>query len=176
MKSTVYIESTIISYLTARPSRDLVAAAHQQVTSDWWEDVFPQVDSFVSQFVQQEISRGDPEAAKKRLDAVVDLPLLEVNDDIQKLAEHYMAKLNIPERAKLDVAHLAVWKDPIVEDIRKVRSKIETENDNSFEKIFAQAIKAQKQFVDRLVSRSSYRLQIENGSIRPLPQFSQSTK
>ena len=54
MKPTVYIETTIISYLTARPSRDLIAAGHQQITAEWWEDVRPKVDCFVSPFVIQE--------------------------------------------------------------------------------------------------------------------------
>lgn len=108
MKPTVYIESTIISYLTARPSRDLIVAAHQQIIVDWWEDVRPKVDGFISPFVNQEISRGDEEAAQKRIEAVKDLPILEINDEIQKLAEKYFAALEIPEKARLDAAHLAV--------------------------------------------------------------------
>lgn len=64
MKPTVYIETTIISYLTARPSRDLIVAGHQQITAEWWEDVRPKVDCFVSPFVIQEASRGDSEMAQ----------------------------------------------------------------------------------------------------------------
>ena len=108
MKPTVYIESTIISYLTARPSRDLIVAAHQQMTIEWWEDVRPNVEGFISLFVNQEISRGDEEAARKRIQAVKDLPVLEINDEIQKLAEKYFIELEIPEKARLDAAHLAV--------------------------------------------------------------------
>ena len=108
MKPSVDIESTIISYLTARPSRDLIVAAHQQITVEWWEDVHPKVDSFISPFVNQEISGGDEEAAKKRIEAVKDLPVLEINDEIQKLAEKYFVALEIPEKARLDAAHLAV--------------------------------------------------------------------
>jgi hypothetical protein len=108
MKPTVYIESTIISYLTARPSRDLIVAAHQQMTIEWWEEVRPKVEGFISLFVNQEISRGDEEAARKRIQAVKDLPVLEINDEIQKLAEKYFIELEIPEKAKLDAAHLAV--------------------------------------------------------------------
>lgn len=108
MKPTVYIESTIISYLTARPSRDLIVAAHQQITVGWWEDVRPKVDGFISPFVNQEISRGASEAAQKRIEAVEDLLVLEINDEIQELAEKYFAGLEIPEKARLDAAHLAV--------------------------------------------------------------------
>ena len=108
MKPTAYIESSIISYLTARPSRDLIVAAHQQITVDWWEDVRPKVDGFISPFVNQEISRGDSEAAQKRIEAVKDLPVLEINHDIQELAEKYFVALEIPEKARLDAAHLAI--------------------------------------------------------------------
>lgn len=108
MKATVYIESTVISYFTAKPSRDLIVAAHQQITAEWWEIVFPEVDAFISPFVYQEISRGDKIAAQKRIDAVKNLPVLEINAEIQKLAEKYFATLDIPEKAKLDTAHLAV--------------------------------------------------------------------
>ncbi len=59
MKPTVYIETSVISYLTAKPSRDLIVAGHQQITAEWWEQVRPQVECFVSPFVIQEVSRGD---------------------------------------------------------------------------------------------------------------------
>ena len=99
MKPTVYIESTIISYLTARPSRDLIVAAHQQITVEWWEDVCPKVDAFISPFVNQEISRGDEKSAQKRIEAAKNLPVLEINDEIQKLAEKYFVMLEIPEKS-----------------------------------------------------------------------------
>jgi hypothetical protein len=108
MKPTVYLEPTIISYLTARPSRDLIVAAHQQITVEWWDEVRPKVNGFISPFVNQEISRGDEEAARKRIEVVKDLPVLEINDEIQKLAEKYFDMLEIPEKARLDAAHLAV--------------------------------------------------------------------
>lgn len=108
MKPSVYIESTIVSYLTARPSRDLIVAAHQQITVEWWDDVLPQVDGFISPFVNQEISRGDPVVAQKRVEAMRDMPVLEINDEIQKLAEKYFVAFEIPGRARTDAAHLAV--------------------------------------------------------------------
>jgi hypothetical protein len=67
MKPSVYIETTIISYLTAKPSRDLITAAHQQITDEWWTDVRPNVDCFVSPFVIDEASRGDATYAQKQL-------------------------------------------------------------------------------------------------------------
>ena len=111
MITTVYIESTIISYLSAKPSRDLIVAAHQQITNEWWDTIKQQVECYISPFVIQEISAGDQEAAKRRLDLIEDLSILEVNKEIQNLAQKYFAALDIPEKSRLDAFHLAlsVW-------------------------------------------------------------------
>ena len=66
----VYIETTIVSYLTARPSRDLILAAHQQITIEWWENRRADFDLYTSQFVIQESSAGEAAMAQKRLDAL----------------------------------------------------------------------------------------------------------
>ncbi|HKQ04404.1 MAG TPA: type II toxin-antitoxin system VapC family toxin [Blastocatellia bacterium] len=108
MKPAIYIETSVISYLTARPSRDLIVAAHQQLTDEWWDNVRPQVECFVSPFVIQEASRGDKGAAQKRMDAIAGLPILELNDEIRELAATYFAAINIPEKARIDAFHLAV--------------------------------------------------------------------
>jgi len=108
MKSTIYIESTIVSYLAAKPSRDLIVAAHQQLTTEWWDLVRPQVHCFISPFVIQEISAGNEEAANKRTEFIKDIPVLELNREIQKLAQTYFDSLDIPEKARLDASHLAV--------------------------------------------------------------------
>ena len=88
MKATVYIESTIVSYLVAKPSRDLIVAAHQQLTMEWWDLIRLQVDCFVSPFVIQEISAGDEEAANKRIGLIKDMPVL-----VFKKEEKYVAVL-----------------------------------------------------------------------------------
>jgi len=77
MKPKTYIETSVISYLTALPSRDLVIAAQQQMTMDWWasREAF---DLFVSEFVLEEAGRGDVVAAGRRLGGLGGLPLLEV--------------------------------------------------------------------------------------------------
>lgn len=108
MKPTVYIETTIISYLTARPSRDLIGAAHQQLTVDWWDNMRPQVQCFISPFVIQEASRGDADAVTRRMSVISELPILQLNDEIQEIAQRYFSATQIPERAKLDAFHLAV--------------------------------------------------------------------
>lgn len=63
----VYVETTVISYLTARPSRDVIVAGHQQITHDWWQNCHERFDLVASQLVKQEASGGDPEAAQERL-------------------------------------------------------------------------------------------------------------
>lgn len=110
-KTTVYIETSVISYLTAWPSRDLIVAAHQQITADWWEAIRPHVECVISPFVIQEAERGDQSAAKKRLEAIVSLRVLDLNDEITALAQQYFAAIDIPEHARLDAFHLAmaVW-------------------------------------------------------------------
>ncbi len=70
-KLRVYLETTIISYLAARPGRDLVTAAHQQVTADWWRDRQALFEVFVSGLVLEELRRGDPDAADRRK-AIID--------------------------------------------------------------------------------------------------------
>jgi hypothetical protein len=108
MKPIVYIETSIVSYLTARQSRDLIAVAHQQLTLEWWEKVRPQVDCVISGFVVQEASRGDPNAAQKRLEILTQLRVLELNEEIRTLASQYFATLQIPESSKTDAFHMAV--------------------------------------------------------------------
>ncbi len=111
MKSTVYIETSVISYLTARPSRDLVVAAHQQLTTDWWDLALPQLDGFISPIVLEEIAKGDPQAAQKRLNVAGAFDVLELVPSIKELADLYFAAIELPEKARADAYHLAmaVW-------------------------------------------------------------------
>ena len=108
MIPSVYIETSIISYLTSKPSRDLIIAAHQQTTSEWWAKVRPNVECYVSPFVIDEASRGDDEYARKRLEAITDFSVLEVNEEIENLAQKYFLALDIPDKAKIDAFHLAI--------------------------------------------------------------------
>lgn len=110
-KTTVYIESSIISYLAARPSRDLIVAAHQQVTFDWWQNVRGRVECFISPFVLDEIKQGDPEAAQKRMALAEMLSVLKVDEGAKELASLYFQALDIPKKAEIDCFHLAmaVW-------------------------------------------------------------------
>jgi len=111
MKPTVYIETSVVSYLTAQVSRDLVVAAHQELTVEWWEQSLPKFEPFVSPVVLEEIAKGDPDAAKKRMQAVSAFRVLEVVPEVRDLAERYFAAIDLPEKARADAYHLAlaVW-------------------------------------------------------------------
>ncbi len=111
MKATVYIETSVISYLTAQISRDLVVAAHQQLTIEWWQQALPQFQPFVSPVVLDEIAKGDPDAAKSRMDSVAGFGILDISPDVRDLAERHFAAIELPDRARADAYHLAlaVW-------------------------------------------------------------------
>jgi hypothetical protein len=73
MPKTVYIETSIISYLTAQPSRDLRAAAWQQITTQWWQQERAKYELYTSALVMREASQGDAEAAERRLQVLASL-------------------------------------------------------------------------------------------------------
>jgi hypothetical protein len=106
-RKSVYIETTIPSYLTARPSRDLLKQAHQQVTCLWWDEERANYDLFVSRVVLEEAARGDQLAAKRRLAALAEAEVLAAVTQIDDLAELYIQELQIPARASADALHLA---------------------------------------------------------------------
>ncbi|MGK5092358.1 type II toxin-antitoxin system VapC family toxin [Deltaproteobacteria bacterium TL4] len=108
MKPTVYIETTVISYLTSRPSRDLIVAGHQQITQDWWENELPKFEAFISTFVLDEIFQGDRVAANKRIQVVQGFSILQSSTQVVELAERYNQALNIPQKSELDALHLAI--------------------------------------------------------------------
>jgi predicted nucleic acid-binding protein len=108
MKSSLYLETTIPSYLTSRPSRDLIIAGHQQVTREWWETRRGAFQLYLSQLVIDEVSAGDPSVARDRLKTLRDLPLLEITPEVTELASHILASGKIPRRAAADAAHIAI--------------------------------------------------------------------
>lgn len=107
MKSKVYLETTIVSYLTAEPTRDIIQAAHQQITREWWMRRH-RFELFVSQTVITEASRGDATAARRRLAALVEVPLLAVTADTTDMAARFIRAHAIPEKAAVDALHVAV--------------------------------------------------------------------
>ena len=108
MASSVYIETTIVSYLTARPSRDLVQRAHQQLTRRWWRTRRPQFDLYVSPLVIQEAACGDPLRARRRLAALKAVPVLDATSDAMQLAEALAQAGAVPTEAVVDATHIAI--------------------------------------------------------------------
>lgn len=106
MKPKAYVETSIVSYLTARQSRDLVLAAHQQVTRDWWTSRAA-FKLFASQFVLDEAAAGDSDAAADRLSALAEAAILEVTDEAIALAEQLIAGGGLPVQARVDALHVA---------------------------------------------------------------------
>lgn len=108
MKPRLYLETTIPSYLTAWPSRDLIIAGHQQITKEWWRTKRQSYDIFVSQFVLDEAAAGDPDAARERMEVLRAFPSLDVTEAAYALAETLMEAEIIPEKAMRDAFHIAV--------------------------------------------------------------------
>ena len=107
-KATTYIETSIVSYLTARPSCDLLVAAHQHLTAAWWDHQRPRYELFTSQVVLAEAGAGDPEAVQRRLTALEPLPLLDVTDAAIALAATLITGKALPAQAAQDALHLAI--------------------------------------------------------------------
>ncbi|MFC1713630.1 type II toxin-antitoxin system VapC family toxin [Candidatus Poribacteria bacterium] len=108
MKARVYIETTIISYLTARPSRDIVIAGHQQITHDWWSTCRENFDIVSSQLVMQEASIGDQAVAQERLSLLDAITLLDITEEALDLAQNLVASGALPQTATEDALHIAI--------------------------------------------------------------------
>ncbi len=106
MKPKLYVETSIVSYLTSRPSRDVVINANQQLAQEWWENrqIF---DLFISQLVIDEVSKGDRVFAQKRLDLIQNIPFIDFNDEAKDLAKEILRQNVLPPKATLDVFHIA---------------------------------------------------------------------
>ena len=107
MKHTVYIETTIPSYLTANPSRDIFQLSRQSITRRWWDTKRQDYDLGTSDFTVIECRKGDPAAAQRRMDSIKGIPLLEIIGDMYSLSDSYMKFLPIPADSKDDTLHLA---------------------------------------------------------------------
>ncbi|WP_462322951.1 type II toxin-antitoxin system VapC family toxin [Halochromatium sp.] len=108
MAESVYIESSVISYFTARSSRDLVVTARQTITESWWYDHRSKYEIFISGLVVQEISRGDAEAAQKRLTAIEGIPLLGTSEEALVLAQHLLDRGAVPPNSEEDALHIGI--------------------------------------------------------------------
>jgi hypothetical protein len=108
MADRVYIETTFVSYLTARPSRDVVIAGHQQSTREWWEQSRTDFELCTSQLVLQEAGSGDPDAARERLGLLRAMVLLDTTAAAVQLAEALLRANALPEKAGDDALHIAI--------------------------------------------------------------------
>jgi len=108
MKAKVYVETSVISYLTSRPSRDIVIAGHQQTTRDWWHTHRARFNVVASQLVVQEAGAGDPRAAQQRLAVLAELELLAVTEEAMVLAQALVDGGPLPAQAVEDALHIAL--------------------------------------------------------------------
>lgn len=107
MKPSVYLETTIISYITARPVADIVLAAKMKTTKDWWNECRENYDLFISDAVRLEAAKGDPEAARLRMELMAGISTLSVTQEIHDLALVFQRGIPLPPKAKVDALHLA---------------------------------------------------------------------
>jgi predicted nucleic acid-binding protein len=107
LKPKVYLETTIPSYLTAWRSPDLVMAANQETTKEWWDNC-EQFDLYISALVIQEVSAGDPSAAKRRLEKLEGISELDVTAEVEIFASKLLEKIPLPSKAKVDALHISV--------------------------------------------------------------------
>ena len=105
---SVYLETSIIGCFAMRLSGVLRMAANQQITRDWWDNQRQQYELFVSRYVIDECSRGDPVAAQERLVFLHGIPLLEVSEAAQALADALVRKVPLPPKAVIDAYHISV--------------------------------------------------------------------
>lgn len=107
MSETVYIETSILGYLTARPGRDLVVAANIEITREWWDARRGDFQLYFSQAVIKETSQGDAEIASQRLEIIRNLALLDLNQSVLDLAEQFLECSSLPAKADIDAVHIA---------------------------------------------------------------------
>ncbi|NER93522.1 MAG: type II toxin-antitoxin system VapC family toxin [Symploca sp. SIO1B1] len=107
-KMSVYIETSVISYLTSKMSRDLVIAAHQEISLVWWEKRRFNYRLFISRVVMDEITAGDEQLAQRRGKLVEGIRLLPITEEMTKLAKHFVEKGILPQKSAADALHVAI--------------------------------------------------------------------
>ncbi|MGH9948143.1 MAG: type II toxin-antitoxin system VapC family toxin [Pyrinomonadaceae bacterium] len=108
MPPRVYIETTIPSYLTSRPSRDIIIAGHQQITLTWWETDRQNYELYVSQFVLDECAGGDAKMAQNRLELLTGIPILEISVEAVLLSKKLIHDGPLPQKAETDALHISI--------------------------------------------------------------------
>ncbi|MYC78679.1 type II toxin-antitoxin system VapC family toxin [Candidatus Poribacteria bacterium] len=109
-KPRIYIETSVISYLTSRPSSNAGIRGCQYFTRYWWENFAEQQFELVSSpIVQQEVSLGDRGASQKRLDVLEKLTLLDTpREALNFLSDDLINAGALPLKARIDSFHIAI--------------------------------------------------------------------
>ena len=107
-KETIYLETSLVSYYTAKASRDIVVLAHQQITRDWWDAYYDHYTFYISEIVREEASRGDPSASSLRLEFIRNIPHLKITKEIENIAGLYINELQIPKDSIRDALHISI--------------------------------------------------------------------
>ena len=144
MKPVVYLETSVVSYLAGRPSRDLVVAGRQEISRNWWESRRARYALRISVLVLQEIRRGDLAAAREREDAIADVPILEITQGAQRLAVGLVKDKAVPAQSPEDALHIALacvhgadylltWNFQHINNAETKRALVEAIEDAGFE-------------------------------------------
>ncbi|WP_126147291.1 type II toxin-antitoxin system VapC family toxin [Synechococcus elongatus] len=107
MTETIYIETSILGYLTARSSQDLIVAANIEVTREWWDTRRSVFALYTSQAVARETAQGDAQIANQRLEIIRNITFLDLNQAVFELAEQFLARSSLPAKANIDAIHIA---------------------------------------------------------------------
>lgn len=107
-KPKVYVETTVVSYLVARPSYDVTVASRQQATQQLWTEYADNFEFMISDIVLNEVSRGDVIAAQHRLEMLADLPVLDVSSESIMLEENLIDAGAVPQHSRPDAQHIAI--------------------------------------------------------------------
>ena len=107
MSETVYIETSVIGYLTARSTKNLVIAGNMETTREWWQNRRNYFVLYISQVVLDEVAKGDAEIALKRLEILNGLFLVELNEAVRDLSSQFLMRSNLPPKASDDAVHIA---------------------------------------------------------------------
>ncbi len=108
MNPKIYIETSVISYLTAWRSRDLVVAANQEATREWWDEHSKSFELYISETVIQEAAGGDEHAAGRRLEIINEIAELNITHAAQDLAKGLLSEIPLPKEAEIDGLHIAI--------------------------------------------------------------------
>ena len=108
VKKRIYLETTVVSYLAAKPSRDIIVAGHQDATRELWPELSTKYETYISALVFEEAKKGDPGQAQIRLAAIRPFPMLDIDDEARLLAEKIVGRRAVPAEYPEDALHIAV--------------------------------------------------------------------